>query len=157
MTILSKTFYSETDRIIKDYPKKVHALLPILNMAQKELGYLKIDTLKELASYLDITFTHILGVVTFYTMYSLKPRGSKYIGVCTNISCWLKGADELYEHIKEHLQKNFGEKFTDNFVVEKVECLGACGYAPVLLLDEHYQENANLDTFNKWLQSLDLK
>lgn len=154
MKQLSKEFYTNADKITAEYPKKVHALLPLLHMVQKELGYISTDAIKELAEYIGVHYNHILGVVTFYSMYTLEKRGANYVGVCTNISCYLNGANELLKSIQDYLVEHKIGK--DQIHLEEVECLGACGYAPVILFNEKYIENADLNKFNKWISSLNL-
>ena len=140
--MFSPQFQKTAQNILKQYPKKMHALLPLLHLVQKEKGYIDSDAIQYLAELCNVSFNHIQGVVSFYTMYTQKKRGKTHLAVCTNLSCWLKGADDLVKQIKEKLSLNDqGEDKNKKYFLEEVECLGACGYAPVVAINNRYCEN----------------
>lgn len=124
------------------YPKKKHALLPLLHLVQKENGYISNDSVNYLAKLCDVSFNHIQGVVSFYTMFTQKERGKNQISVCTNLSCWIKGAENIFKHLEEKLEISNNQTTLDKkFFLEEIECLGACGYAPVVSINGKYHEN----------------
>ena len=142
MSVLTDNFYSEADKLFSEYPRRANALLPLLHLVQKERGYVCGESMKEVARLCDVSLNHVEGVVTFYTMYAREKRGKCYLGVCTNISCYIRGGVELLEHIENKLGIHSGESTPDGkFFLEEVECLGACGFAPVMMVDEEYHEN----------------
>ena len=150
MSVLSKDFYKESDKIMGEYPRKVNALLPILHLVQKERGYICDESMKEVAKLCEVSLNHVEGVVTFYTMYAREKRGKCYLGVCTNISCFIRGGVETLEYIENKLGIHAGESTPDGcFFLEEVECLGACGFAPVMMVDEEYHENLTPEKIDK--------
>jgi NADH-quinone oxidoreductase subunit E len=144
--MFSAEFQKKSKELLSSYPKKVHALLPLLHLVQKEKGYIDSDAIQYLSKLCDTSFNHIQGVVSFYTMYTQKPRGKTHLAVCTNLSCWLKGSDNVVKAIKEKLALNDrGEDSDKKYFLEEVECLGACGYAPVVAINNRYCENFDIE------------
>lgn len=151
--IFSPAFYQETEQLLSLYPRKVNALLPILHLVQKERGFIDKQAMEEVASLVEVPLTHVEGVVTFYTMFATQKRGKNYIGVCTNVACWLKGGAEILEHIEKTVGIHSGETSPDDkFFLEEVECLGACGYAPVVLGNEEYLLEMDQKKLDSWLE-----
>jgi NADH-quinone oxidoreductase subunit E len=121
----------------KLYPEKRSALIPALHLAQAEVGYLPLETQKEVASLFGITINEVNSVVTFYDMFFEKPVGKHLIHICKNVSCMLRGSDELLHHVCRKVQANPGETSADGeFTVIPSECLAACDRAPMMLVDE---------------------
>jgi len=143
------------DEILKKYPVKKPAVMPVLWIAQEQNGWISGEVMEEVASLLDMTPEEVLGVVSFYTMYHQKPMGKYHIQVCTNVSCMLKGANKIYDHVKQKLGINNME-VTENleFSIEEVECMGSCGTAPMIAVNEDYYENLDIDQTDKILESL---
>ena len=155
MNMFSQKFYDDSERLFEKYPIKVNALLPLLLMAQEEKGYISDEVAKHIAHMCQVSFTHVQGVVTFYTMLSSEPRGDNHISICTNVTCWLKGAESLLAHVEKKLSVNAGESTKDNrFFLEEVECLGACDVAPVVLCNKKYYENVNSQNMDKLIEEL---
>ena len=144
---LSPKIRDKAQLLFKDYPKKVHALLPILLLVQEESGQIDDQAMEEVAKLVEVPLTHVQGVVTFYTMYSMDKRPAHYIGVCTNAGCWLRGGPELYKQIAHYISEN---NLQTKIHLEETECLGACGVAPVVLLGKRYLEYAKLEHIEKW-------
>ena len=143
------------DEVLKKYPARKPAVMPVLWIAQEQNGWISGEVMKEIALLLDITPEDVMGVVTFYTMYHQKPMGKYHIQVCTNVSCMLKGGYQLYEHVKEKLGLNNLEVSEDmQFSLEEVECMGSCGTAPMIAVNEDYYENLDLNKTDKILESL---
>lgn len=135
----------EVDEIIARYPegKQKSALLPILHLAQDEFdGWLSVETMDYVASLLQLKPIEVYEVASFYSMYNLKPVGKYTFEVCQTGPCMLKGSDEIIEYIQQKLNIKPGETTPDGlFTLKKVECLGACGYAPMMQLGKTYREH----------------
>jgi NADH-quinone oxidoreductase E subunit len=140
--MLNDTNTKRLDTIISRYPHKQAALLPALYIAQEQEGYITQEMMKFIADYLGIPFGHVLGVVTFYTMFYDKPQGKYHIQVCTNISCQLLGSNRILGHLEKRCGIRPGESTPDmKFTLSEVECLGSCGTAPVMQVNNDYFEN----------------
>ena len=134
------------ERVLKKYPFKKAAVMPVLWIAQEQNGWISGEVMKEAACLLEMTPEEVLGIVTFYTMYHQKPMGKYHIQVCTNVSCMLKGAYQIYDHVKEKLGLNSMEVSEDmQFSLEEVECMGSCGTAPMIAVNEDYFENLDIN------------
>ena len=131
--------------LISHYPegKSKSAILPILHMAQQEFGgWLDVTTMDYIASLLNLQPIEVYEVATFYTMYNLKPVGKYVFEVCQTGPCMLRGSDEIIDYIKQKLNINVGETTSDGmFTLRTVECLGACGYAPMMQMGKIYKEH----------------
>jgi NADH-quinone oxidoreductase subunit E len=135
----------KVDEIIARYPEGKHksAILPILHLAQEEFGgWLSPETMDYVATILKIEPIEVYEVATFYSMYNLKPVGRYMFEVCQTGPCMLRGSDEIIEYIKKKLGINVGETTPDGlFTLKTTECLGACGYAPMMQLGKYFREN----------------
>ncbi len=141
--------------IIKHYPEKQSALLPILHLAQKEFGYINEEVENLVAQILDIKPIKVREVVTFYTMFHQKPVGKYHIQVCRNISCSLNGAEDLINYISEKLGIKVGETTPDQkFTLSVVECLGACEHAPCMQINSEYYGNLDKKKIDLILERL---
>jgi len=137
--------------------QKRSAVIPALMIVQKEhSGSLTEELMDAVASYLNLPEIEVYEVATFYSMYELKPVGKHKICVCTNLSCMLCGSDDVMKYLQEKLEINCGEITNDGkFSIKEVECLGACGGAPVLQIGDHYYENLTPDKIDVILQELE--
>ena len=154
--ILSKLFYSEMAKLEPRYPTKVALLLPSLHCAQDELGWLPPEAMDEIAEYIGIHPAQVREVASFYTMYNLKPVGKYVLKICTNVACCLRGADELVEHCEKKLQIKCGETTKDKkFTIMEEECLGACGTAPAMMLNNDYHENLDTRKLDQLFETLE--
>jgi NADH-quinone oxidoreductase subunit E len=137
------------------YPSKVALLLPALHQAQEEYGWLPSEVMQEIGEYIGIHSAQVREVASFYTMYNLKPVGKYHIKLCTNVSCFLRGAEELMEHCERKLGIRCGETTKDRkFTLMEEECLGACGTAPAMMLNDDYYENLNATRMDEILGGL---
>ena len=131
--------------IVARYPDGKHksALLPVLHMAQDEFGgWLSPETMDYVALLLKLDPIEVYEVATFYSMYNLKPVGRYLFEVCQTGPCMLNGSDQIIEYIKQKLNIGVGETTSDGmFTLKTVECLGACGYAPMMQLGKHFREH----------------
>ena len=141
----SDTSLQEVQRIINFYPegKQKSAVLPVLHLAQKELGgWLSAETMDYVASLLQMEPIEVYEVATFYSMYNLKPVGKYMFEVCQTGPCMLNGCDDIIAYIEDKLGIKPGETTQDGmFTLKTVECLGACGYAPMMQLGRTYREH----------------
>jgi NADH-quinone oxidoreductase subunit E len=126
-----------------------------LYIAQEQNGYISNEVIKEVATLLDMTSEEVLGVVTFYTMYFQKPMGKNHIQVCTNVSCMLRGGYDIWDQVKAKLGiGNLGVTKDQKFSLEEVECMGSCGTAPMLAVNEDYYENLTIEKVEDIINSL---
>ena len=136
-------------RIIKRYPegKQKSALLPVLHIAQAEFeGWLSPKTMDYVASLLNIKSIEVYEVASFYSMFNLQPVGKCLIEVCRTGPCWLMGAEDVVKYIEKKLNIKDGETTPDGmFTLKTVECLAACGSAPMMQIGETYHEHLTLD------------
>lgn len=134
----------KVQEIIGRYPegKQKSALMPLLHLAQEEWGWLSAETMDYVASLLQLEPIEVYEVATFYTMYNLKPVGKHVFEVCHTGPCMLRGSDDIIAYIKEKLGIGVGETTADGlFTLKTAECLGACGYAPMMQMGKHYKEH----------------
>ena len=139
----------------KKYPVRKPAVMAALYIAQEKNGYISFEVMKAIADVLGITAEEVLGVVTFYTMYHQKQMGKYHIQVCTNVSCMLRGGYEIWDQVKnkfgiDHLGVTRDQKFS----LEEVECMGSCGTAPMIAVNEDYYENLTKEKDDELLESL---
>ena len=145
MISFSEKSLIEAKRLIARYPagREKSALLPLLHLAQEEFGgWLDAPAMDYVASLLDITPIEVYEVATFYSMYNLKPVGKYMFEVCQTGPCMLNGSDDIVKYIYDKLGIKPGETTTDGlFTLKTVECLGACGYAPMMQMGKNYREH----------------
>ncbi len=143
--LFSKNSLDKVAEIISRYPegKQKSALLPVLHMAQDEFGgWLDVPVMDYVATLLNIEPIEVYEVASFYSMYNLKPVGKYMFEVCHTGPCMVSGSDSIIDYIKQKLNIGVGETTTDGmFTLKTVECLGACGYAPMMQLGKHYREH----------------
>jgi NADH-quinone oxidoreductase subunit E len=138
----------KVSEIIACYPegKQKSALLPVLHLAQDQFGWLSAETMDYVAALLSLEPVEVYEVATFYSMYNLKPVGKYLFEVCQTGPCMINGSDDIIAYIGERLGINPGETTADGlFTLKTVECLGACGYAPMMQLGKHYREHLTKD------------
>lgn len=145
MISFSEEKLNKIAEIISRYPdgKQKSALLPVLHMAQDEFGgWLDVPVMDYVATLLQIEPIEVYEVASFYSMYNLKPVGKYLFEVCQTGPCMINGCDNIIDYIKQKLNIAVGETTTDGmFTLKTVECLGACGYAPMMQLGKHYREH----------------
>jgi NADH-quinone oxidoreductase subunit E len=141
----SDTALAEVKKLVARYPEGKHksALLPVLHLAQEEFGgWLSLEALDYVASVLNLAPIEVYEVATFYSMYNLKPVGKHVFEVCQTGPCMLNGSDEIIAYVRETLGIGPGETTADGlFTLKTVECLGACGYAPMMQMGKQYREH----------------
>jgi NADH-quinone oxidoreductase E subunit len=143
------------EKIRTRYPDSRAALLPSLNLAQELRGHVSPETMDRVAELLGLPSAYVRGVATFYTMYNKRPVGRFLIQVCTNISCSLCGADDVYRAFLDATGTEPGEISEDgNFTVMEVECLAACGFPTAVQINSRYYENVTPDDVPALLERL---
>ncbi|MGH8397461.1 MAG: NADH-quinone oxidoreductase subunit NuoE [Gammaproteobacteria bacterium] len=156
---LSKHARQAIDEAIKKYPegRQRSAVFVALREVQHENnGYLSVELMDAVAAYLKLEPIKVYEVATFYSMYETKPVGRHSISVCTNISCMLRGADEIVAHIEKKLGVKTGESTPDSrcYLKREEECLAACAGAPMMMVDHKYYENLTPEKVDKILEGL---
>ncbi len=152
---LSEKTLEEIDEVIARYPARQSALLPALWLAQKEQGFCSLEAQEQIAEKIGVSPAFVSGVVSFYTMYHTRPVGRHVIDVCTTVSCWLRGGDDLVRHLEEKLGIKTGETTSDGrFTLRTVECLGSCGTAPMCQVGDDYHEDLTLEKLDAVLEKL---
>ena len=131
----------ECQRILARYPNREGALLPVLHLAQQEWGHLSEEVVGYLSDLLELPPARVGGVVSFYPLFRTQPVGAHLIEVCSTLSCSLMGSEEVVDYLREKLGLEVGETTSDGrFTLRRIECLAACGTAPVMMVDgELYQ------------------
>ena len=148
-------FEKRVDALVAKYPQPKAALLPVLWDVQKAKGWIPLEAEDWIAGRLGVSAAHVHGCVTFYTMYKQKPSGKYHIQLCTTLSCMLRGSDELLKHLEKKLGIKEGETTPDGrFSIVRVECLGSCGTAPVVMVNEAYHENMSAEKLDRLIEGL---
>jgi NADH-quinone oxidoreductase subunit E len=149
---------SKVKEIIARYPegKQKSALIPVLHLAQEEFGgWLDVPVMDYVAGLLQLTPIEVYEVATFYTMFNMKPVGKYVLEVCQTGPCMICGSDQIIEHIKNKLGIKEGETTPDGlFTLKPAECLGACGYAPMMQLGKFYKEHLTIEKVDALLDEL---
>jgi NADH-quinone oxidoreductase E subunit len=147
---------AELDTLVERYPQKMAALLPALWMVQRERGWVSEGAMAEVAEVLGLTPAYVKGVVTFYTMYHQHPVGRYFIQVCTTSPCHVCGAEDVVKALLKHTAcGELGVTSPDGkYTVIEVECLGACGFATPVMINEEFVESVTPDKVPTLLASL---
>ena len=149
-------FERQVDALVARYPAPKAALLPVLWELQRAHGWISPACAEWAAARLGVAPSHVHGAVTFYTMYRQRPAGRYHIQVCTTLSCMLRGSDELLAHLERRLGIRVGETTPDGkFSLVRVECLGSCGTAPMLQINDDYHEDLTPERLDRILDKLD--
>ncbi|HET7345804.1 MAG TPA: NAD(P)H-dependent oxidoreductase subunit E [Acidobacteriaceae bacterium] len=151
-TIFSPELAARFDKLVTLYPVKRSALVPMLLYAQDEVGYLSDPVIAEIAARIGITELEVRNVISYYSLLRTKPVGKYHVQVCTNISCMLRGANQVFDHCKRSLGvENKGVTPDGLFSLEEVECIGACSWAPAAQVNYDYHENLTPESIDKVL------
>ncbi|KAH8408998.1 hypothetical protein KR009_004985 [Drosophila setifemur] len=145
------------EAILSIYPEghKRGAMIPLLDLAQRQYGWLPISAMHKVAEILELPNMRVYEVATFYTMFMRKPTGKYHIQVCTTTPCWLRGSDEVLEACKKHLGIGVGDTTKDQqFTISEVECLGACVNAPMVAINDDYYEDLTAKDMDDILNDL---
>ena len=153
--VISDETRSKIDAAIAIYPKKRGALLPALHLIQKDHGHVSKECAVELAEIFEIRPIEVMEVVTFYNMFFDAPQAKHHVYVCTNLPCSLRGSRSLLNQLESHLGVTSpGETPDGRIFLGHEECLGACGYAPMMRVDDQYHEDLDVEKAKRILDSL---
>ena len=153
--MLREKYKTEIDGILSRYPVRRSAILPLLYIAQKEEGYVSEAAMKDIAGILRLTPPQVYEVVTFYTMFRLKPIVTFHIQVCKSLMCALVGSDTLLGWLKTRLGIGPGETTADKlFTISTVECLASCGTGPMMQINDDYYEGITENKLDRILADL---
>jgi NADH-quinone oxidoreductase E subunit len=142
-------------RYFPRYPNKRAVLLPALHAVQHEYGWIPVQAMEEIASFLELSPAEVLDTASFYEEYWLKPKGDYLIQVCRSLSCEICGSSQLTEHLSEELGVSLGETTPDGrFTLVELECLGACDAAPVALVNEVLYERITAESIDRLIAQL---
>ena len=145
----------KVDRIFSQYPDKKSATLSLLHLAQAQEGYISGSVIDTIADLVECHPAIVMDCVSFYSMFFTKPQGRHKIQVCQTLSCSVNGADALVDHVYNKFSIKPGETTDDRrFTLMKVECLGSCGTAPVVQINNDYHEGLTNERFDELLESL---
>ena len=146
----------KVENILSNYPDKKSATLPLLHLAQSQEGYISTSAINTISDLVDCHPAIVMDCVSFYTMLYTKPQGRYKVQICQTLSCSLNGADSLVDHVESKYNIKPGETTEDKkFSLFKVECLGSCGTAPVVQINNDYHEGLSKEKFNSLLESLE--
>jgi NADH-quinone oxidoreductase subunit E len=156
--MLSESLLKKFDQLIARYPLKRSALIPLLMYAQDEVGHVSEEVIAEVARRVDVRPIEVVEVIGYYSMLHRQPVGKYNVQVCTNISCMLRGSDELFDHCCKKLGIKHKQTTPDGlFSLEEVECLGACCGAPALQVNYDFYENLTPEKFDLLIEELKKK
>lgn len=145
--------YERISQVIDEYKHKEGSLIQILHMAQGIYGYLPLELQQFIAQKLDMPLSEVYGVVTFYSFFSTQPRGENTIRVCLGTACYVRGGKKIVERLKEILGIEVGETTDDmKFTLEVMRCIGACGLAPAITINDKVYKQVNPDKLEKILE-----
>ena len=150
-----RSMEAQVGRILDWYPDPEASLLPVLWLCQERWGWISPGIMEAVGKRLDLAPAFVEGVVSFYTMYQRRPPGKYLLQVCTTLSCQLCDTSALVDHLKQRLQIDFGETSSDGlFTLVDVQCLGACGEAPVIQINSDYHTDLNVRKLDALLDRL---
>ena len=153
--MFSKETEDQFKHLVSIYPRKRSALIPMLLLAQKEDGYIKPAAIDYVARYLDLNPSEVDSIMSFYTLLRRRPVGKYHIMICTNLSCLLRGSDEIEACVKRELGVNLGEVTADGlFSAIEFECLASCTTAPVIQINGEFYENLDVRKTEEILDEL---
>lgn len=153
---VEKRLTKEMEEILNNYPKQKDSLIAILNDVQEKYGYIPKQCQVEISNYLGMPMAEIYGVITFYSRFTTEPKGKYNIAVCMGTACFVKGSQSILDRLKERLKISGGETTPDGkFSIDEVRCVGACGLAPVFMVNDEVYGNATVKMVDEVLDKLE--
>ena len=153
---IDKKIKEEMKEIMSNYNVEKDNLIPILNEVQEKYGYIPKQAQLEISNYLNIPMAEVYGVVTFYSRFTLEPKGKYNISVCLGTACYVKGSQKILDRLKEKLQIEEGKTTADGkFSIDTTRCVGACGIAPVFTVNDEVYGKATVKKYGKVLDMLE--
>ncbi|MBD3267041.1 NADH-quinone oxidoreductase subunit NuoE [bacterium] len=145
----------KVEDILRRFPQKKSASIPLLYLAWDVYGYISTEAMREVADILGTTPAYIQGIASFYTMFPLEPRGKYHIEICTNISCHLSGCQQILQRLEERLGISCGERTADGkFSLQQVECLAACSWSPCLHINGKEYKHVTVEKVDEILDEI---
>ena len=145
----------ETKKILENYPKEKDRLIGVLNDVQEKFGYVPREAQVEISKYLGLSLAEIYGVITFYSRFTLEPKGKYKISVCLGTACFVKGSQAILDRVKERLKIEPGQTTPDGmFSLDDVRCVGACGLAPVFMINDEVYGNATVKMLDEQIDKI---
>ncbi|MDI9463823.1 MAG: NADH-quinone oxidoreductase subunit NuoE [Bacillota bacterium] len=145
--------FAQIANVIKQYKHKKDSLVQILHLAQEIYGYLPLELQQFIAREMNIPLSQVSGVVSFYSFFSTVPRGRHTIRVCLGTACYVRGGKKIVEHLQDRLQVELGGTTDDGkFTFEVARCIGACGLAPAMMIDDTVYKQVNVNKLDKILE-----
>ena len=153
---INKELEKELENILEKYTNAKDNLIPILNDVQMKYGYIPQIAQRKISDYLNIPMAEVYGVITFYSRFTLKPKGKYAISVCLGTACFVKGSEKIMERLKQRLHIEEGETTTDGkFSIDATRCVGACGIAPVFTVNGEVYGKATVKMLDEVLDKLE--
>ena len=153
---IEKRLTKEMEEILNKYPKQKDSLIAILNDVQEKYGYIPKQCQVEISNYLEMPMAEIYGVITFYSRFTTEPKGKYNIAVCMGTACFVKGSQSILDRLKERLKISGGQTTPDGkFSIDEVRCVGACGLAPVFMVNDEVYGNATVKMVDEVLDKLE--
>jgi NADH-quinone oxidoreductase E subunit len=153
--MFSKAVEKELQELLTRFPSKRSALIPALHIIQREAGHLSDEAMQYVADLIGLTPAQVSEVASFYLMFHRKPVGNNVLWVCQNLSCTLRGTEEIIEHLEKRLNIKVGETTPDGkFTLLRQECLGSCDTAPVMQVNDEFEENLTPERVDQILEKL---
>lgn len=153
---VEKRIEKEMKEILEKHPKQKDSLIAILNEVQEKYGYIPKSSQMEISKYLDMPMAEIYGVITFYSRFTTSPKGKYNIAVCLGTACFVKGSQSILDRLKERLKISGGQTTPDGkFSIDEVRCVGACGLAPVFMVNDEVYGNATVKMVDEVLDKLE--
>lgn len=153
---LSTESISKIEELMERYPSSKALVLPCLWMVQYQEGYISLEAIEAISKLIDLPPMEIYRVATFYTMFDLEPKGRYHIQLCKTLSCKLCGSMDVLREVVDRLGIGVGESSSDGkYTLTQVECLGSCGTAPVMQINDKYYENLKPDTIGEILDRVE--
>jgi NADH-quinone oxidoreductase E subunit len=153
--VFDEAFEKQADEIVARYPQPRGAVMPLLHMVQERNGWISLEGEVWVAEKLGLTPAYVHATATFYTMYRTSETGKYLLQVCTTVSCMLRGSDVIVDHIKRKLKIEVGETTPDGlFTLVTVECLGSCGTAPMIQVNDDYYEDLDIERTDALIDAL---
>lgn len=153
---MDKRVTNETKEILNEYKQDKDNLIQILNEVQDKFGYIPEKAQVEISEYLHIPMAEIYGVITFYSRFTLKPKGKYHIAICLGTACYVKGSEKILDRVKDRLKIEVGETTKDGkYSLEATRCIGACGLAPVFTVNGEVYGKATVKMIDEVLDKLE--
>lgn len=150
---VDKKVKEETKEILKKYPKEKDQLIMILNDVQEKYGYIPKQSQMAISEYLSMPMAEIYGVITFYSRFTLSPKGKYNIAVCLGTACFVKGSEQILERVKQKLGIDVGQTTEDGkFSIDATRCVGACGLAPVFSVNDEVHGKATVQMVDEVIE-----